>query len=443
MAHLAWPIYVENLLRISLASVDVFMLSFYSTKAVAGVGLSNQFVMFMQVLYSMIAVGASILISQNIGAGRQREAGLFSLGSMALGSLFALGLSVIMTLSAAPILSQYHLEQEVYDAAWQFLVIMSAGSVFLALGLIQGTILRAHGYSRDPMYVNIGANLINILGNCIFIFGLSIGPIHIPVLGVLGVAISTVFAQFLACLVMFIRIRKRPNIIIPFRSLFKVPRALYRQILSIGVPTAGENLSYNIGQIVIMSMVAGMGTAAMSAFIYALTLVRFVFMPSLAIGASTQITVGHLIGAGDHDIAYGRVYRWWAVGFGFSLILILILNLVKIPVLHLFTHDPATLLLVSTMFLVSIFLEPGRNFNLIIISALKGAGDVRFPVFMGMLFMWGIGVGCAWLLGVHWGWGLVGVYIAMAMDEWVRGIIMVFRWRSGAWRRKSLVKFPG
>ena len=164
MARLAWPMYVENLLRISLGSIDVFMLSYYSTKAVAGVGLSNQYVFFLQLLYMMVAVGASIHIAQNIGAGRRHEAGMFSLGSIVLGCLFAVVLSVMVALIAGPLLSQYHLEPEVYDAAWKFLVICSIGSVFMALGMIQGTILRAHGHSRDPMYVNMAANVINIIG---------------------------------------------------------------------------------------------------------------------------------------------------------------------------------------------------------------------------------------------------------------------------------------
>ena len=99
LLHLTWPIFVENVLRISLASVDVFMLSFYSEKAVAAVGLINQFVFFMQLLYLMVAVGASILISQNLGARREKEAGQIALGSISLGIMFAALLSVTMALS--------------------------------------------------------------------------------------------------------------------------------------------------------------------------------------------------------------------------------------------------------------------------------------------------------------------------------------------------------
>jgi Na+-driven multidrug efflux pump len=92
------------------------------------------------------------------------------------------------------------------------------------------------------------------------------------------------------------------------------------------------------------------------------------------------------------------------------------------------------------IFLVSLVLEPGRNFNVIIIPALKGAGDVRFPVYMGMIFMWGVGVLLAYVFGVALGWGLMGVWVALACDEWVRGTIMLFRWKNGKWRTKALVQ---
>jgi Na+-driven multidrug efflux pump len=90
--------------------------------------------------------------------------------------------------------------------------------------------------------------------------------------------------------------------------------------------------------------------------------------------------------------------------------------------------------------LVALVHEPGRNFNTVIIPALKGAGDVRFPVYVGIASMWGIGVGGAWFLGLHLGYGLPGVWCAMAADEWVRGLIMWWRWRSGAWKSLALVR---
>ena len=435
MFHLTLPILIENVLRVSLSSVDVLMLSFYSEKAVAAVGLINQFAFFLQLLYLMVAIGASILISQNLGAGRTKDAGMISLGSITLGLVFSVVLSIGMCFSAEPVLRLYHLDPEVKNYALRFLIIYSCGSVFVALGMIQGTILRTHGHTKTPMIVNMVANVINIIGNYLFIFG----PFGIPVLGVTGVALSTVFSQGVACLVMVYCIRSHRNIEIPWRKILQVPRSIYRQILAIGIPTAGENLSYNIGQIVIMGIVASIGTKAMAATVYSFTLLRFVFITSISIGNAAQIKVGYFVGAGRPEDAYLKVYRYFLTGVAVSLSLVITVNLLQVPLMKMFTTDITTLHFISQIFLVALVLEPGRNFNVIIIPALKGAGDIRFPVYIGIIFMWGIGVLFAYIFGVTFGWGLIGVWTAMACDEWIRGSVMLLRWRSGGWRNKLLI----
>ena len=435
LLKLTWPIFIENILRVSLSSVDVFMLSFYSEKAVAAVGLTSQIVFFIQLLYLMVAIGSSILISQYLGARREKEAGQIALGSLTLGLVFSIVLSTGICISANRILLLYRLDPVVHKYAWQFLTIFAAGSVFMAIGMIQGTILRTHGHSREPMIVNIIANIINVSGNYLFIFG----PLGIPVLGVTGVALSTVFSQAVACYIQWRWIKKFPDIKLPLREMFRVPFSVYKKILSVGVPTAGENLSYNIGQIIIMGIVSSMGTDAMAAFVYAVTILRFVFITSISIGNGTQIKVGYFVGAGKASDALKKVYGYFLSGFFISLILVVILNFIKIPVVGLFTHNHKILGLLSAVFLVALIHEPGRNFNVIIIPALKGAGDVRFPVVFGMIFMWGIGVVLAYVLGIKFALGLTGVWIALAADEWIRGLVMLLRWKSEKWKNKQLV----
>lgn len=411
------------------------MLSFYSVKAVAAVGLINQFAFFMQLLYLMVAAGSSILISQNLGAHKSKDAGQIALGSLALGLFFSLILSLVMCLSADTILNCYKLDAQVHHYAWQFLFIFSIGSSFMALGMIQSAILRTYGHSREPMMVNIFANIINIGGNYLFLFG----PFGVPILGVVGVALSTVASQVIACVILGSRISAHRDIERPIREIFHVPRTVFRQILSVGIPTAGENLSYNIGQIIIMGIISTLGTSALAASVYANTVLRFVFITSLSIGNGTQIKVGYWVGAGRPDDAYRNVFKYFFIGFGISLFLALSLFAFQTPLMAIFTKDPSILRLVAGIFLVSIWLEPGRNFNIIIIPALKGAGDIKFPVFMGMLLMWGIGVLFAYIFGIVFCWGLLGVWIALSCDEWVRGLIMFFRWRGGKWKTKAFV----
>lgn len=435
LLSLSWPILVENLIRISLSSIDVFMLSGYSEKAVAAVGLINQFIFFLQLLYLMVASGAGILISQNLGAKREREAGLIGLASLLLSVIFAAVLSIGMFISANSIITLYKLDPDVHRYAWQFLAIYSSTSVFVAVGMVFSTILRTHGYTYMPMIVNIISLLLNVTGNYISIYG----PFGMPVLGVPGVAWSTAISQAVSCVVMMILVVRHNEIYIPFKEIFRVPGRVYRQILSVGVPTAGENVSYNLGQIVIMRMIAALGTEAMAASVYAMTLLRFVFITSISIGNGAQIKVGYLVGAGRPDEAQRKVYGYFLIGFCISLGLVIAAKIAQIPLVHIFTSNQAVQNLVYMILIVALVHEPGRAFNVVIIPALKGAGDIRFPVYVGIIFMWGIGVLFAYIFGIALHWGLMGIWIALAADEWIRGLVIFFRWHTGGWKNKRLV----
>lgn len=433
--QLVWPLFVENILRTSLMSIDTFMLSRYSQKAVAAMSLVGQFAFFIQLLYVMVAIGASILISQNLGAGRRREAGLVGVGSLSLIVVVSTVLSLLVVLFTGKVVALYDLDPEVAAYCRQFLVVYGGLSCFMAFNIGQASILRAWGHARDPMLVNVVALLLTVAGNALCLFG----PFGFPILGVVGVAASTVFSQIVACALFFVMIKRRVEIDLPLRQIRRIPKAIYRKVLSVGIPTAGENLAYNASQIVILTMIAKMGTAALATYGIVLAVLRYVFMPGISIGSGAQIKVGYLVGSGRPDEAQGKVYRYFACGFLISLVLVVMINVLRRPILGIFSQEPGVLALAASVLLIALIHEPSRNFNTIIIPALKGAGDVRFPVLVGIGSMWGLGTFGSWLLGVKLGWGLCGVWVALASDEWVRGLIMLRRWHSGAWKTKALV----
>jgi putative MATE family efflux protein len=439
LLQLAWPLLVENLLRTSLMSVDTVMLGRYSAKAVAAMSLVNQFAFLIQLLFMMVSTGASILIAQNLGAGRRREAGLIGVGSLTLILALSLVMSAVFAISAGPIVALYRLDPEVARFARQFLALYGGLSFFMAFNIGQASILRAWGHPRDPMLVNVFCLLLTVGGNALCLFG----PFGFPVLGVVGVAASTVFSQVVACALCFVLIRRRSGLELPLGEALRIPARVYRSMLAIGVPTAGENLSYELSQIATLAMLSQLGTASLTAYGILLAVLRYVFMPGVSIGMGAQIKVGYLVGAGRHDEAVGRVYRYFAIAFAISLVSVLLIERLHRPTLAFFTQDPEVLALASTVLLVALVHEPGRNFNTVIIPALKGAGDVRFPVYVGMASMWGVGVLGGWVLGIRLGYGLPGVWSAMAADEWLRGLVMLLRWRSGVWKSKTLVGADG
>jgi putative MATE family efflux protein len=438
LIHLAWPMLVENILRTSLMSVDTLMLSRYSSDAVGAMSLAVQFSFFIQLLYMMVSIGASVLITQNLGAGRPRQAGLYGVGSLSLMLALSLVVSTLVGLGSGLVVDLYDLDPPVARYARQFLAVYGGFSFFMAINIGQASILRAWGHTRDPMLVNVLCLVLTVAGNALCLFG----PFGFPVLGVTGVAASTVASQAIACVLSAWMVRRR-GLHLPLVEAMHLPGNIYRRILAIGIPTAGENLAYNLSQIAVLALLSGMGTVTLATYGILLAVLRYVFMPGVSIGLAGQLVVGYLVGAARHEEATHRVYRYAAAGFSISLVLVAVLEVAHVPVLGLFSEDPRVLSLAGTVLLIALVFEPGRSLNTAIVPALKGAGDVRFPVFVGIASMWGVSVPGAWFLGVHVGLGLVGVWIAMATDEWLRGIIMLLRWRSGAWRRTALVSHVG
>lgn len=428
LPRLAAPILAENLVRTSLLAVDQLMLYAFATKAAAAMSASTQLGFLLQLLYQMPAVGASILIAQKLGAGRREEAESYALGGIALVGLFSLGVSLAYALLAGPTLSLFALDPEVHDLATSFLAIYGGGSLFMALNIAQAAVLRAWGHPRDVMVANIAALVCTIAGNYLALFG----PFGLPVTGLRGVAVSNVVGQLLAFLVLGAALRRR-GIRPRWRSVGRLPGRVVSAILEIGIPTAGENISYNLSQVVITGIVSTLGTSALAAYGLAISILRYVFIFGVSVGVAAQVRVGWLVGAGRAAEAKTAMWRWFGTAAAVAFSLAALLNLVKGTLVPLFTTDPAIDAFVTSIFVLSLVYEPGRCINTVVIPGLKGAGDVRFPVAMGVVFNWSVAVLGAYLLGKVLGLGLFGVFLAMGSDEWTRGLIMLRRWRGGRW----------
>ncbi|MEZ9653901.1 MULTISPECIES: MATE family efflux transporter [Vibrio] len=429
---LTWPIFIEVLLRTALNTSDVFMLSGYSDKAVSAVGVISQISFFLIIVSTMVSSGTGILIAQYNGASRDEESAHVGVASIILAIITGVLLSIIAVLGAEYFIPLYQLEAQVEQYAQEYLFISGALTFNVTIGVVLTTILRSHGYSKSPMVINLIAGVINVFGNYCALYQ----PFGLPVYGVQGVATATVISQTIGLLILVGVVRSK-DIKLPLKQFQSVPKSIYQKIIKIGSMNAGEVLSYNMAQITITFFIVQMGTSSLAAFTYAQNIARLSFAFALAIGQGSQIQTGYYIGKGWVDEITSRVQRYFVVGFIASTSITCMVYLFRFEILDLFTQDPEIIALAAMLIAGSILLEAGRVFNLIFISCLKATGDIKFPVKMGILSMWGIGVAMSYLLGVHWGYGVFGAWMAIAMDEWFRGIIMAYRWRAKKWTRFS------
>jgi len=437
MAKLAFPIAMEQLMRILVSSVDTFMLSSYSNSAVAAVGLVSQYVFFLVLVFSVIGTGCSIVLAQFIGAQKSKdELNHIAQASFVMMFVASVVITLIVLFGAKPLLNCYTLEDDVRNFAWQYLIIYGGIFCFFnGFSLLQGAILRSYGYTSEAMIVSVVANVINVLGNAISLYGW----FGLPVFGVAGVASASGIASVVSCGMFIFFIKRRKDVEFTMKGIFKIPGESFKFVLKVGVPTAGESISYNVSNIVVMAMISTLGTYAMSAQVYCQTIVRFVFATAVAMGQATQIKTGYLVGAKQSDVAYKKVFIYQIIATSASMILMLVANIIKKPVIGLFTDIPEVTALVSTLLIYSTLIEFGRSLNLIYIGALKGAGDVKFPVIYAIFSNWVIHVLGSYILGIKCGLGLVGFWLAIGADEATRGIVMLFRWRSKHWQKHALI----
>jgi Na+-driven multidrug efflux pump len=212
---------------------------------------------------------------------------------------------------------------------------------------------------------------------------------------------------------------------------------LHRGVLGpavhIGLPGAAEAIAYRLAMLASLTVVAGMGTESLATHTYASQVMNIIVLFSVSIGFAGEILVGHLVGAGQLHRANRMVRKSLAWGLGVSFLVAVTAAATAPWTLRLFTRDPDIIATATTLLWLTVLLEPGRTCNIVIINALRATGDAKFPVLAGAASMLLVMAGGSWLLGVHFGLGLVGVWLAYAADEWLRGGIMAWRWFGHGW----------
>ncbi|MEC0267689.1 MATE family efflux transporter [Paenibacillus anseongense] len=436
---ITWPIFIDSVLRMMLGTADVFMLSRISDEVTGAVGLANEIIVFCILMFGFVGIGTSVAVAQNLGAGRAKEASRISALAITINLLFGIAVSIVLVVFGESIMQLMNLAPDQIAIAKKYLNLISAFIWVEALSYAVSSVLRSNGQTRDVMYVTLGVNVVHVVGNILLIFG----NLGFPEWGVTGAAVSTVVSRLLGLIVLFVILYRRIPFPIRFKDYITFDKRIVKQILSIGLPAAGEHLSWQSQYLMIVSFVNIIGQVALSTHVYVMNITNYFMALGMAIGMGTEIIVGHMVGAGEFKAAYHKLIRSLRMTFLLTFVVVGIASLFRKELLGLFTDNPEIIGIGSGILLLSVILEPGRTFNLVVINSLRAAGDARFPVAMGVLSMWGVAVPLAYWLGIHMHMGLLGVWIAFACDEWLRGLIMYLRWRSRVWESKALVKPAG
>lgn len=426
------PIFLQMLLMQLISNADQIMLSRYSQDAVTAVGNANQLIWIMVIFLNVLATASIILITQYKGSeDTESEKKVYAL-SLAANAAVGAVIGSIFMIFAPQILALINVEQgAVFSCAVLYLRIISASMLLQSAVVCYGAFLRSNAMLRESLAISVIANLFNIAGNAL--------SLYVFDFGLAGVAVSSCLSHVIS-LILSARVFSKNVGRIDFSSLRQLPRRELATMLRLGVPAAGESMSYQIAQIVIISFVNLLGAGVVNTKIYVGLIASFAYLYCNALANATQVAEGWMLGARRVDDADNRIIRSLRSGVAVTTALMVIVWLLSDELLGLFTTDAQVLQLGKTILLIDIALEIGRACNITLVRALQTAGDVRFPTMLGIASAWLVTVPLAYYLGIVLDMGLVGIWLAMAADECLRGGILLLRWRKGAWRSIELVR---
>ena len=432
---LAGPMFFELFLNVMVNNVDTLMLSHYNEAAVGAVGNANRIMFMMNILFNIIATATSVVVAQYLGAKRYDKMNMIYTLAVVVNLVFGVVLSGTFCAANPLIMDFLHISDNMRPHAMIYIYIVGGGGFLMAVYNVMLQILRCNGFPKIGMYITIGINVINIGGNYLFLYG----PLVHLNMGVAGVAISTVVARFLAIIAVFVFFFARKIGKISLRYLNPFPKKLLGKMIKIGLPTAGENLTYNLYQTTLLSFINIMGEDSANAKVYCDLLISFAIIFSNACAMSTQIITGHLVGAGKTEEAYHRVFKTLKTSMPITIGLVSINAILCRYTLQLFTDNQNIIALGQMIMIVDIFVEIGRCLNMTFVSSLKAAGAYIFPLIAGLVCNWGLGLATGYLVGVLWGVGVAGIYVGTATDECIRGLIVMYYWYKKKWVGKSVV----
>ena len=430
------PIFIETLLIMMLGAVDTIMLSQYSDESVAAVGVVNQIVMFAFLIFEVINIGTSVLCSQYLGAKMQKNmvqvVGVALLFNLVMGLL----ISAILHYGATTLLGWMGLRPELLKYGIGYMQIVGAFAFFQAISFTISASLRSANKAIYPMLVTVLVNIMNIIGNYSLIFG----KWGMPALGAEGAAISTSVARGVSMVVLFVILFRKHIPRFPLNYFRPFPWVELKNLLKVGLPSAGENMSYSLSQVVITYFINILGNNALATRTYTVNIVMFVYLFAIAMAQGGAISIGHLVGQKKIRAAYLLGKYVMRLSILVSLVLSCIWAASGHFIFSMLTDNQEIIKMGVTIMLVDIIVEIGRTVNIYATNALRSAGDVNFPFYVGVAVQWTVSVGFSYLFGIHWGWGLVGMWCAFLLDENIRALLFVKRWNSMRWAKKGFIK---
>lgn len=429
------PLIIEQFLAMAVGAADTVMVASCGETAVSAVSLVDSINILLINIFSALATGGAVVASQYIGRQDVKTARTSAKQLLYTVTLLSLLVTSAALLFRRPMLSGIFgsIEPAIMENALTYFWLSAISYPFLGVYNSGAALFRSMGNSKISMQVSLIMNLVNICGNAILIYGFQ--------LGVAGAAIASLISRALAAVIVLVLLRN-PHHILCIQELFKVhfDFSIIRAILRVGVPGGLENGIFQIGKIMVASLVASFGTAATAANAVGNTLCGIVIIPGSAIGLAMITVVGQCVGAGDYKQARHYTMLLLKLTYLAMLITNVTILLLSGQLAGLFSLTPETAAIVRQLILFHnlmaiVFWPPAFALP----NALRAAGDAKFTMVASLVAMWACRIGLSFLLGKTFGLGVLGVWIAMTLDWVVRAALFIWRYRGSRWEQQRVI----
>lgn len=435
LANLIGPLVIEQLLAVFVGMADSIMVANVGEAAVSGVSLVDNIMILIINIFAALATGGAVVAGQYIGRKDEKSACKAATQLVWFVSLSAVAIMILFYFGKDIILNQVfgHITAEVKGHADIYLLIVTASIPFIALYNGGAAIFRAMGNSQVSMRVSLLMNAINVTGNAILVFGLRIGTA--------GVAIPTLISRMVAAIVITVLLCNQTRILHIERTLkFRFDGRMIRKILAIGVPNGLENSMFQLGKILVLSLVSTFGTYAIAANAVSNAIALFQILPGMAISLAITTVISQCVGANDYEQVHYYLKKLLAIIYvamvGTVALIFLALPLI-LKAYNLSDQTAAAATNIIHFHGISAMIIWPLSFALP--AAYRAAGDAKACMYTSIVSMWIFRIGFSYLVGKYMGLGVFGVWVAMVIDWVVRAICFVIRYFNGKWKHGAIV----
>lgn len=435
LAALIIPLIIEQLLSVLVGMADSIMVASVGEAAVSGVSLVDTIFVLMINIFAALATGGAVIAGQYLGKKRPKDA------CRAVDQLtIFIVLSGVVITGFIYLLNDYilsgvfgQIEPDVMANAKRYLLITNASIPFIALYNAGAAVFRAMGNSKISMKMSIIMNTINVVGNAVLIYGFDFG--------VAGVAIPTLVSRMFAGVGMMILLRSQKNELHFSRPFaFRLEWSMLKKILHLGLPNSLENSMFQLGKILVLSMVSAYGTASITANAICNNLCGLQILPGVAMGHAILAVVAQCVGAGDYEQVRYYTKKLLTITYVANFASVGLLLLINPLLLSLYgVSAEAEMYATNIMMLHSAMCIVFWPMSFTLPNVLRAANDVTFCMVLSIIAMWVIRIAGSYLLGTVFDMGVFGVWAAMTIDWVVRAIGFFIRYLRGKWVMKRAI----